>query len=109
MTLILCIRKENIILTLVIPDPKQLSNNIDIFLQPLIGDLQELWKRGTNVYDAFTKGFFNLKAILTWIINDVLAYGNLAECTTKGKKACPLCAKNTCSQSLNHNKKFLHI
>jgi hypothetical protein len=105
----LCMRRENIMLALLIPGPKQPGNDIDVFLQPLIEDLQELWNRGTNAYDAFTKSYFNLKAILMWTINDFPAYGNLAGCTTKGRKACPICAENTCSQWLTHSKKFSYM
>lgn len=105
----ICMRRENIMLTLLIPGPKQPGNDIDVFLQPLIEDLQELWNRGTNVYDAFTNSYFNLKAILMWTINDFPAYGNLAGCTTKGRKACPLCAENTCSLWLTHSKKFSYM
>lgn len=38
----LCMRKENIMLTLLIPGPRQSGNDIDVYLQPLIDDLQEL-------------------------------------------------------------------
>lgn len=38
----LCIRKENVMLTLLITGPRQSGNDIDVYLQPLIDDLQEL-------------------------------------------------------------------
>ncbi|KAJ0021408.1 hypothetical protein Pint_31854 [Pistacia integerrima] len=81
----LCMKKENITLAL-IPGPKQPSKDIDVYLQPLIEDLQELWNNGVTVYDSYTNSCFNLRAILMWTINDFLAYGNLSGCTTKGKK-----------------------
>lgn len=39
----LCMKKENIMLTLLIPGPQQPGNNIDIYLEPLIDDLIHLW------------------------------------------------------------------
>ncbi|KAA0058195.1 hypothetical protein E6C27_scaffold274G005160 [Cucumis melo var. makuwa] len=73
----LCMSKENIMLTLLIPSPKQSGNDFDIFLQPLIDDLKLLWD-GVEVYDVVNKSNFNLRAMLIWTINDFLAYGNLA-------------------------------
>ena len=86
----LCMKKENIMLTLLIPGSKQPGNDIDIYLQPLIEDLLELWNNGVNVFDSFDKEVFNLRAILIWTINDFPAYGNLSGCYTKGRLACPL-------------------
>jgi len=42
----LCMKKENIMLTLLIPGPQQPGNNIDVYLEPLIKDLNYLWKNG---------------------------------------------------------------
>ncbi|XP_020258143.1 uncharacterized protein LOC109834511 [Asparagus officinalis] len=89
----LCMKKDNIMLTLLIPGPKQPGNDIDIYLQPLVDDLQLLWENGVEAYDAFSKSTFNLKTMLMWTINDFPAYGNLAGCSTKGRKACPICGK----------------
>lgn len=105
----LCMQKENIMLTLLIPGPKQPGNDIDIYLQPLIEDLQLLWSGGVEAYDAFSKSIFNLKAILLWAINDFPAYGNLAGCYTKGKQACPLCGKTTHHIWLPHSRKFAYM
>ncbi|KAL5556693.1 hypothetical protein UlMin_038929 [Ulmus minor] len=83
----LCMKKENIMLSLLIPGPRQPGNDIDIYLQPLIDDLKLLWNEGAIVYDAFENTSFNLRALLLWTVNDFPAYGNLAGCTTKGKFA----------------------
>ncbi|KAI5338319.1 hypothetical protein L3X38_017590 [Prunus dulcis] len=79
----LCMSKENLMLTLLIPGPRQPRNDIDIYLEPLVEDLKELWINGVSVYDAFNKSTFNLKAILMWTINDFPAYGNLSGYSTK--------------------------
>ncbi|XP_061999627.1 uncharacterized protein LOC133717018 [Rosa rugosa] len=42
----LCMSKENLMLTLLIPGPKQPGNDIDVYLEPLIEDLRELWING---------------------------------------------------------------
>ena len=44
-------------LCLLISGPTQLGNDIDVFFQPLIQDLQKLW-HGKQVYDAYKKSIF---------------------------------------------------
>ncbi|XP_028081537.1 uncharacterized protein LOC114282940 [Camellia sinensis] len=105
----LCMAKENIMLTLLIPGPKQPGNNIDVYLEWLVENLIELWTNGVRAYDAANNSMFNLKAILMWTINDFPTYRNLAGCTIKGKVACPICTTNTCSQWLSNSKKTLYM
>lgn len=105
----LCMHKENIMLTLLIPGPKQPGNDMDVYLQPLVEELQLLWYNEVEAYDAFIKTCFNLRAILLWTINDFPAYGIRAGCSTKGKKACPLCGKSTHHQWLPHSRKFAYM
>ena len=85
-------------LTLLIPGPKQPGNDIDVYLEPLVDDLKELWNSGITVYDAFSKSNFTLKAILMWTINDFPAYANLSGYSTKGRLACPVFGIHTCSE-----------
>ena len=65
-----CMKAENIMQILLIPGPTAPSNNIDVYLAPLIGDLKDLWNEGIQVYDSFMKENFTLKAMLLWSIND---------------------------------------
>jgi hypothetical protein len=101
--------KEHLMLTLLIRGPKQPGNDIDVYLEPLIEELKELWDQGVDMYDSYSKSNFNLKAILMWTINDFPAYGNLAGCATKGKTACPICGEGTCSEYLPHSKKTVYM
>jgi len=71
-------------LTLLIPGPQQPGNSIDVYLEPLIDDLNHLWKKGEVTYDAYSKSTFTLKAMLLWTISDLPANGNLAGCKVKG-------------------------
>lgn len=105
----LCMKKENIMLTLLIPGPKQPGNDIDVYLQPLIEDLYELWNNGVSIFDTMTKSVFNLRAILMWTVNDFPAYGNLAGCKTKGKLACPICGNKTHSIRLKFCNKLVYM
>ena len=48
----LCMSKESLMLSLLIPGPKQPGNDIDVYLAPLVDDLKLLWSDGVEVYDA---------------------------------------------------------
>ncbi|KAL4306535.1 hypothetical protein AHAS_Ahas16G0188000 [Arachis hypogaea] len=51
-------------LSLLIPRPCSPGNNIDIFLQPLIEELKELWVSGIDTYDSFEGETFQMHAAL---------------------------------------------
>ncbi|XP_048604739.1 uncharacterized protein LOC106409737 [Brassica napus] len=105
----LCMKKENIMLSLLIPGPQQPGNSIDVYLEPLIEDLNHMWSIGELVYDAVTRSTFTLKAMLLWTISDFPAYGNLAGCKVKGRMGCPLCGKNTDSMWLKFRRKHVYM
>lgn len=78
------------VLSLLISRLKQLRNNINIYLEPLIKDLKLLRTKGVDVYDRFTLENFKSEAILLWTIKDFLTYGNLSGHVVKGFYACSI-------------------
>ena len=92
-------------LCLLILGPRQPGNDIDIYLAPLIEDLKTLWEKGVEVYDAYKKEVFTLRAVLLWTINYFPAYRNLSGCIIKGYHACLICGEKTYSHMLKHGKK----
>ncbi|XP_062100897.1 uncharacterized protein LOC133806824 [Humulus lupulus] len=56
----LCLKDEFTFLYMLIPGPKKPRNEIDVYLEPLIDELLELWN-GVYAYDASTKKIFNLR------------------------------------------------
>ena len=51
----LCMKWKFIMMPMLIPGPKQPSNDIDVYLKPLIEDLLLLWKEeGVRMWDAHT-------------------------------------------------------
>ncbi|KAL8099331.1 hypothetical protein AgCh_031838 [Apium graveolens] len=105
----LCMKRKYIMLTLLIPGPKEPGNNIDIYLQPLIEDLKLLWDEGERVYDAFSQTDFTLRAMIFCTISDFPGYGNLSGYTIKGAKACPICEDATIDLRLNNCKKNVYM
>ena len=104
----LCMKRKYMLLSMMIADPKQPRNNIDIYLAPLIEDLRKLWVDGVEVYDANEKHSFNLRAMVFCTVNDFPAYGNLSGYSVKGHHAYPICEKNTCYVQLTHGKKTVY-
>ncbi|XP_019236804.1 PREDICTED: uncharacterized protein LOC109217034 [Nicotiana attenuata] len=94
-----CMKSEYFMMTILIPGPKCPGNDIDVYLQPMIKELKELWE-GVENYDAHSKSNFMMRAAIMWTINDFPEYGNLSGLSTKGKFACPCCHKDTQSISL---------
>ncbi|XP_010412610.1 PREDICTED: uncharacterized protein LOC104698936 [Camelina sativa] len=104
-----CMKEENIMLTLLIPGPTQPGNNIDVYFEPMIEDLNHLWEKGELTYDAFSHTTFTLRAMLLWTIQDFPAYGNLAGCKVKSKMDCPVCGKHTDNLWLSNCRKHIYM
>ena len=84
-------------LALLIPGKESVtSENIDVYLAPLIEELQELWRgvKAVDVSGELGNRNFNLKAILMWCIHDYPAYGLVSGQVTKGYKGCTECGPN---------------
>lgn len=105
----MCMKSENIMLTLLIPGPTAPSNNIDVYLAPLIDDLNDLWNEGIKIYDSLSKENFTLKAILLWSISDYPGLGTLSGCKVKGKQGCNVCGKDSPSKWLKFSRKYVYL
>jgi len=53
-----CMKQPYLMLSLLIPGPSSPKSSIDIYLEPLIDELKELWEKGFETYDASSKQFF---------------------------------------------------
>ena len=105
----MCMKQPYLMLSLLIPGPSAPGNNIDVYLEPLVEELKELWDDGVETYDASTKTKFEMHASLLWTISDFPAYANLSGWSTKGEFACPNCHKHTKSKRLKHGGKYCYM
>ena len=96
-------------LSMLISRPKQSGNNINVYLEPLIKDLKELWDDGVDVFDANKKEIFKMRAMIFCTINDFPAYGNLSGYSVKGHKACLICEEGTYYHQLQHGRKTVYF
>lgn len=86
---------------------KNLNQNLDIFLRPLIDKLITFYNDGVVAYDASLREIFTMRAILLWIVSDFPAYTMLFGWSTHGKLAGPYCMGRSGSFQLHHKGKNL--
>ncbi len=94
-----------VMLTLLILGKKYVKNeNIDVYLQPLVEELQELWKWVRTLDATKLGGKFLLRAICMWNLHN-FAYCLFVGGQTKGYLACPLCGPEVDTKRFSHLKK----
>ena len=85
------------------------GKDFDVFLEPLIEELKELWK-GVDTFHVLhhdNKKGFTLHAVVLWCIHDFPALSTLSGRTTKGYYTCIYCDKNPLSRRLRHKLGYL--
>ena len=55
----LCMKRKYLMLSILIQGPKQPGNDIDVFLEPLLEDMEKLWNDGELVWDEFKTRVFH--------------------------------------------------
>ncbi|KAK1414527.1 hypothetical protein QVD17_30273 [Tagetes erecta] len=98
----LCMKESSFMLSLLIPGPKSPGKDMDIFLRPLVDELNHLWKTSVRTKDAATNTIFTMKAALLWTINDFPAHSSLSGWSGQGYKACPTCNEDTPSMRVTN-------
>jgi hypothetical protein len=93
----LCTKKFFILLTLLIPGKQSVtSEHLDVYLEPLVEELLQLWE-GVPAYDVHKDvGFreFTLQGMLLWTIHDYPGYGAVGGFSHQGYAGCPYCGSN---------------
>ncbi|KAL0559314.1 hypothetical protein IC582_003922 [Cucumis melo] len=102
-----CMKESNFFMSLLIPGPRSPGKEIDVYLQPLIEELKQLWTIGVRTYDSLTGEFFQLYATLLWTFNDFPAYGDLSGWSIKGYRACPTCMEDKSSFKIRGKISFM--
>lgn len=87
----MAMKQTSMILSMVIPGKHMPGNDIDVYLQPLIKELKELWSDGVKTVDASTKQTFDMRAAIMWTISDFPGLGNLSGWNIYTRSACPNC------------------
>ncbi|XP_073133531.1 uncharacterized protein [Henckelia pumila] len=98
-------KDEYMFLTVIVPGPNNPKDKLDVFLQPLIAELNELWSVGAQTYDIHSKTNFTLRDSLLWTISDFPAYAMLSGWSTAGKLASPYCMEDSDAFTLKNGGK----
>ena len=96
-------------LPLLILGPNNLVNDIDVYLQPLIDDLKELWKVSNKTYNDSSSHNFQLHATLLWNVIGFPTYGMLYGWSTKWALDYSCCNKETISRNLKYSFKQCYM
>ncbi|GKA13670.1 retrovirus-related pol polyprotein from transposon TNT 1-94 [Tanacetum coccineum] len=102
-------KQSNFIISLIIPGPKGTRNKIDVYMRPLIKELEDLWEKGAETFDVATNEMFRLKGVVHSTISDFPGYANLSRWSTKGEYACLVCAFDKSSKWLEHGRKWCYM
>ena len=96
-----CTKESNYIMALLIPGPKSPGKDFDVFMEPLVEELQMLW-RGVPTRDLYSSppAEFILRAVIIWCIHDYPALGTMSGRTTHGYNACVRCDRNPLSYTI---------
>ena len=105
----LCMKPTHLMMPILIQGPRQPINDIDVFMQPLMEELLQLWMKGESVWDEYKKEHFKLKALLFVTITDLPGLGSLSGQVTKGYKGCMVCLDGTSAKFLKHSKKMVYM
>ena len=95
---------------ILIQEPRQLGNDIDVFLEPVIDELVEMLEKGVpDVWDEYKKKHVTIKAVLIAIITDLPGQGCLSGEKTKGYTGCVECLDDTDAIHLLKNSKIVYM
>jgi hypothetical protein len=100
----LCMKEENFFLSLVVPGPKNPGKNLNVFMRPLVDELNEAWP-GVVTYDSFSKKNFKMRVSYHTSIHDYLALGMFSGWSTHGRLACIECMEDVDSTWLPKGQK----
>ncbi|KAL0394989.1 UNVERIFIED_CONTAM: hypothetical protein Slati_4465100 [Sesamum latifolium] len=64
----MCMTSEYIFLAIVIPDPSSPKHLVDVYLEPLIEELQNLWHVGVLTHDNAMNQTFMMRPALMWTV-----------------------------------------
>ncbi|CAM8902302.1 unnamed protein product [Rhodiola kirilowii] len=96
----LCMKKGVNIPAMLISGPKSPGKCLNVFIQPLIDELNVLWETEVVMYDRHVGSSFNMKAAVLWTISDFPGLGMLGGLKCKGYKACLMCLDDIDAQHL---------
>jgi hypothetical protein len=86
----MCMKQSNFILSFLIPGKDAPGSDMNLYCEPLVNDLLDMFENGVRTYDASRGEYFQLRAAILWTITDFPGLGYVSGSVTSGLAACPL-------------------
>jgi hypothetical protein len=109
-------KDSNFVMSVLIPGQSSPAGDIDVYFQPLVHDLLDMFVNGVRTYDASKGKYFQLHAAILWTIPNFPSLGSVSGFVISSEAACPDCHSLICS--LRHgngikswymgHRRFLH-
>ncbi|KAL0434352.1 UNVERIFIED_CONTAM: hypothetical protein Slati_2769500 [Sesamum latifolium] len=105
----MCMKPEYMFLTMVIPRPSNSKRRNDVYLEPLIEELLQLWHVGILTHNHVTNLAVMMRAALIWTVNDLPAYKMASGWSTAGIMGCPIYMEDPWAFHLQHRRKACYF
>lgn len=102
-------KQANFIISLLIPGQNTPGSDIDVYFEPLVDDMVDMFVNGVRTYDATTGDYFDLKAAIICAVADFLGLGCVVACAISREGACPECHFDIHSVRLKNGSKTCYM
>ncbi|XP_025795594.1 uncharacterized protein LOC112875826 isoform X2 [Panicum hallii] len=105
----MCMKDSNFIMSVLIPGRSYVGSDMDVYFQPLVYGLLDMFVNGVRTYDSSKGEYFLLRAAILWTITDFPGLGSVSGFVTSGEAACPDCHSLICSLRLGNGSKSCYM
>jgi hypothetical protein len=82
-------QRHTVFLSLIIPGHP--GNNMGVYIEPLIDELETTWNEGVLTYDRASRSNFIMHIWYQYSLHDYMTYGIFCAWCVHGKFSCPVC------------------
>jgi hypothetical protein len=105
----MCNKDSNFIMSVLIPNRSSPDVDMDVYFQPLVHDLLDMFLNVVRTYDASKGEYFQLHAAILWTITSFLGLGSVSGFVISGEAACPDCHSLICSLTHGNGSKSCYM
>jgi hypothetical protein len=87
----MCMKDSNFIMSTLIPGRSSPAGDMDVYFQPLVHDLLDVFVNGVRTYDATKGEYFQLHTAILWTITDFPDLGSVSGFVVSGEVECLDC------------------
>jgi hypothetical protein len=102
-------KDSKFIMSVLFPDRSSPTSDMDVYFEPLVHDLLDMFVNGVRTYDASKGEYFQLRAAILWTITDFPGLGSVLGFVVYGEAACPDCHSLICSLRLGNGSKSCYM